>query len=74
MPIPKPKTKYVWSAQINNAAKTTYWFNHSTRRQIIKPRRLTATNMNQASINAFLNNVNLNTPHGVTWSVFISQG
>jgi len=73
MPVPQPRKRYVWSAQLNNVAKTTYWFNHSTRRQIKKPRHLTVTNMNQASVNAFLNTVNLNTPHGVTWSVFISR-
>lgn len=64
---------YVWRAKLNTPAKTEIWFNHSTRGRITKPRYLTATNMNQASINAFLNNVNLNTPHGVYWSSFISR-
>lgn len=74
MPVPQPKKRYVWSAQLNNATKTTYWYNHSTRGRIAKPRNLKEAKMNNASMNAFLNNVNLNTPHGVYWTVFISRG
>ena len=73
MPVPRPRARYVWRAKLNNAPKTEIWFNHSTRGRIAKPRHVKEVNMNNASINAFLNNVNLNTPHGVYWSSFISR-
>ena len=75
MPVPRPRARYVWRAKLNNAPKTEIWFNHSTRGRIAKPIHVKEVNMNNASINinAFLNNVNLNTQHGVYWSSFISR-
>jgi hypothetical protein len=76
MPAPRPKVRYVWRAQLNNTSKTEIWFNHSSRRRINKPAVKTHTLaiMNNNSVNAFFNSVNLNTPHGVTWTPFILRG